>query len=104
MSGATTTQFRKCGHSKDRRPEQPRVIMCASVGQHRWSMTWDILVSHHRFLRLEEKGYSHRAVRADERLNGKFVLQTSCDLQAAELLAEAYRILRRMERKIREAK
>lgn len=44
-----------------------------------------------------------KAVRADERLDGKFVLQTNCDLPAADV-AQAYKSLWRVERTFREAK
>ena len=44
-----------------------------------------------------------RAARADEGLDGELVLQTNCDLQAAEVV-QAYKSLWRVERSFRNAK
>jgi Transposase DDE domain len=37
------TGLRRRGHSKDRRPDQPQVLVCVAVDAHSWPIGWDIL-------------------------------------------------------------
>jgi hypothetical protein len=37
------TGLRRRGHSKDRRPDQPQVLLCVAVDSHSWPIGWDIL-------------------------------------------------------------
>jgi hypothetical protein len=37
------TELRRRGHSKDRRPDQPQVMLCVAVDQRGWPIGWDIL-------------------------------------------------------------
>ncbi len=37
------TPLRRRGHSKDRRPDQPQVVICVAVDRHGWPIAWDIL-------------------------------------------------------------
>jgi hypothetical protein len=37
------TALRRRGHSKDRRPDQPQVMLCVAVNPHGWPIGWDIL-------------------------------------------------------------
>ncbi len=37
------TELRRRGHSKDRRPDQPQVVLCVAVDQRGWPIGWDIM-------------------------------------------------------------
>ena len=37
------TDLRRRGHSKDRRPDQPQVMLCVVVDAHSWPIGWDIV-------------------------------------------------------------
>lgn len=37
------TELRRRGHSKDRRPDQPQVVLCVAVDQRGWPIAWEIL-------------------------------------------------------------
>lgn len=37
------TALRRRGHSKDRRPDQPQVVLCVAVDARGWPIGWDIL-------------------------------------------------------------
>jgi arginine repressor len=37
------TELRKRGYSRDRRPDQPQVVLCVAVDQTGWPIAWDIL-------------------------------------------------------------
>jgi len=40
---ATETPLRQRGYSRDRRPDQPQVVLCVAVDRHSWPIAWDIL-------------------------------------------------------------
>ena len=37
------SELRRRGHSKDRQPDQPQVVLCVAVDQRGWPIAWDIL-------------------------------------------------------------
>jgi hypothetical protein len=37
------SELRRRGYSRDRRPDQPQVIICLAVARHGWPIAWDIL-------------------------------------------------------------
>lgn len=37
------TPLRRRGYSRDRRPDQPQVVICLAVDRHGWPIAWDIL-------------------------------------------------------------
>lgn len=37
------SELRRRGHSKDRQPDQPQVVLCVAVDQRGWPVAWDIL-------------------------------------------------------------
>jgi hypothetical protein len=37
------TKLRRRGYSRDRRPDQPQVVLCVAVDRHSWPIGWDIL-------------------------------------------------------------
>jgi hypothetical protein len=39
----TETPLRRRGHSRDRRPDQPQVLLCVAVDRQGWPVAWDIL-------------------------------------------------------------
>jgi hypothetical protein len=39
----TETSLRRRGHSRDRRPDQPQVLLCVAVDRRGWPVAWDIL-------------------------------------------------------------
>ncbi len=39
----TETPLRRRGFSRDRRPDQPQVVLCVAVDRHGWPVAWDIL-------------------------------------------------------------
>lgn len=39
----TETPLRRRGHSRDRRPDQPQVLLCVAVDRRGWPVAWDIL-------------------------------------------------------------
>ncbi len=40
---AEESELRRRGYSRDRRPDQPQVIICLAVDRHGWPIAWDIL-------------------------------------------------------------
>jgi hypothetical protein len=40
---AEESELPRRGHSRDRRPDQPQVIICLAVDRHGWPIAWDIL-------------------------------------------------------------
>ena len=39
----TETPLRRRGYSRDRRPDQPQIVLCVAVDRHGWPVAWDIL-------------------------------------------------------------
>ena len=39
----TETPLRRRGYSRDRRPDQPQIVLCVAVDGHGWPVAWDIL-------------------------------------------------------------
>jgi hypothetical protein len=39
----TETALRRRGYSRDRRPEQPQIVLCVAVDRRGWPVAWDIL-------------------------------------------------------------
>lgn len=37
------TPLRRRGYSRDRRPEQPQIVICLAVDRHGWPIAWDLL-------------------------------------------------------------
>jgi hypothetical protein len=37
------TELRRRGHSRDRRPDQPQVVLCVAVDRRGWPIAWDVL-------------------------------------------------------------
>lgn len=40
---AEESELRRRGYSRDRRPDQPQVVICLAVDRHGWPIAWDIL-------------------------------------------------------------